>query len=182
MFGAFKRRKRQKERGEALYHACVAQARTPEFYAGLGVPDTPDGRFEMIALHTGLLFRRLSAEGETGKGVAQDVFDAMFRDFDSALRDMAVGDTSVGKQIKAMAEAFYGRMRAYKAGLDAGDAAALAEPLARNLLSEGAPDGAANALGAYALAARDRLAAQEGETLMFTSMPDFPPPPVRPDA
>jgi len=69
MFGSLKRRKAQKERAEALYWACVEQARTPAFYTDFGVPDTLDGRFELITLHAGLLIRRLNAEGETGKAV-----------------------------------------------------------------------------------------------------------------
>ena len=179
MFGSLKRRKAQKERAEALYWACVEQARSPEFYADLGVPDTLDGRFELITLHAGLLIRRLNAEGEIGKAVAQDVFDAMFREFDSALREMAVGDMSVGKKIKAMGEAFYGRMKAYDDGLSAGDPRQLDAPFARNLLGEGANDADARPLSDYAITVQASLAGQEGETLMFRGLPQFPAVPVR---
>lgn len=179
MFGSLKRRKAQRERAEGLYWACVEQARTPAFYTDLGVPDTPEGRFELITLHVGLLVRRLNGEGETGKAVAQDVFDAMFRELDSALREMAVGDMSVGKKIKAMAEAFYGRMKAYEDGFNTGDARQLDEPLARNLLGDDAKPGDAKALSDYAIAAQARLAQQPGEELMFSALPEFPAAPVR---
>ncbi|MEN0652128.1 MULTISPECIES: ubiquinol-cytochrome C chaperone family protein [Hyphobacterium] len=179
MFGSLKRRYAQKERAEALYWACVEQARSPEFYAELGIPDTVEGRFELISLHVGLLIRRLNAEGETGKAVAQDVFDAMFRELDSALREMAVGDMSVGKQIKAMGEAFYGRMKAYDAGLSAGDARQLDAPFARNLLAENSCESDARPLSDYALASQAALAEQSGETLMFTGLPQFAVIPVR---
>lgn len=179
MFGSLKRRKAQKERAEALYWACVEQARSPEFYADLGVPDTLDGRFELIALHAGLLIRRLNAEGETGKAVAQDVFDAMFRELDSALREMAVGDMSVGKKIKAMGEAFYGRMKAYDDGLSADDPRQLDAAFARNLLGEDASEAEARPLSDYAIAVQASLAGQDGETLMFGGLPQFAAVPVR---
>lgn len=182
MFASLKRRKQQKTRGLALYRACVAQARSPGFYAVIGVPDTVDGRFELISLHAALLMRRLTSDGEDGKGVAQDVFDAMFRDLDSALREMAIGDTSVGKQIKAMAEGFYGRAQAYQPGLDASDAAVLSTALKRNVFVDSDGDGDPAALAQYVLDAQERLTAQPGDALKFSADPDFPPAPVVPGA
>ena len=175
MFGSLKRRKQQRLRAEALYDACVVQARSPEFYAGMGVPDTIDGRFELIALHVGLLIRRLNREGETGKAVAQDVFDAMFRDFDSGLREMAIGDASIGKNIKAMASAFYGRVKAYDDALAEQDAAALGDALKRNVFATGEGDGSPEALAAYIVAAQEALDGQDGDAVMFTQSPEFPP-------
>lgn len=179
MFGSLKRRMAQKDRAEALYWACVEQARSPVFYAELGVPDTLEGRFELITLHVGLLIRRLNAEGETGKAVAQDVFDAMFRELDSALREMAVGDMSVGKKIKAMGEAFYGRMKAYDDGLTAGDPRQLDAAFARNLLDEDASEADARPLSNYAISVQASLAGQDGEALMFGALPRFADVPVR---
>lgn len=132
---------------ERLYSAVVAQARRPEFYARLGVPDTVDGRFELIALHAFLVLRRLRADGEAV--AAQALFDRMFDDMDRSLREMGAGDLGVGRRVKAMAQAFYGRIVAYGAGLDH-DGAKLADALRRNLYATAPPDPARlDAMAAY---------------------------------
>jgi len=118
-----------------LYRVCVLQARRPEFYASCGVPDTLDGRFEAIALHVFLVLRRLGAENADrprARKLAQSLFDTMFLDMDENLREIGVGDLSVGKKIKEMATALYGRIAAYEDGL-AGDDAYLTEVVRRNL-------------------------------------------------
>ena len=181
MFGSLKRRKQQRLRAEALYDACVEQARSAKFYTDMSVPDTIDGRFEMIALHVGLLIRRLNDEGETGRAVAQDVFDAMFRDFDSALRELAIGDASVGKNIKAMASAFYGRLKSYDEALASRDVKALGRALGRNVFA-GEADAGAQLLADYTLQAQSQLQAQSGDDLMFVAPPDFPSAQMRPGA
>jgi len=114
----------------AAYTALVAQARSPAFFARHGVPDTLDGRFEMIALHVFLVLHRLRAEPEAQR-FGQALYDVMFADMDRSLREMGTGDLSVGKQVKHMATALAGRIAAYQAGL-AGQAD-LAEALRRNL-------------------------------------------------
>lgn len=122
-----------RRRAEILYGHILGQARQPAFYADLGVPDTVDGRFELIALHTALVLIRLKDQGEEAKIVAQALFDQMFADMDRNLRDMGVGDLKVGKHVRRMAEALYGRLHAYEKGLAAADAGALEEALRRNL-------------------------------------------------
>jgi cytochrome b pre-mRNA-processing protein 3 len=122
------------------YVAIVAAARAPVFYAEHGVPDTLDGRFELIALHAFLVLHRL--KGEAGKEFGQALFDVLFADMDRTLREMGVGDLSVGKQVKAMATAFYGRIAAYQSGL-AGEAD-LADMLKRNLFGTVAAPSAAD--------------------------------------
>jgi cytochrome b pre-mRNA-processing protein 3 len=126
------RRNRERAAAEMAYRGVVAQARRPEFFAVMGVPDTLDGRFELICLHAFLLLRRLKGERPPAAAFGQRFFDIMFADFDRSLREIGTGDLSVGRQVKRMAEAFYGRIRAYEEGLAAGDAA-LAAALARNL-------------------------------------------------
>jgi cytochrome b pre-mRNA-processing protein 3 len=121
-----------------LYARIVAQARRPEFYLGGGVSDTPEGRFELVALHAFLVLRRLRRERARAAPFAQALFDLMFADMDVNLREMGVGDLSVGRQVKAMAEAFFGRVAAYDAGLSGGDDA-LADALRRNVLRGAAP-------------------------------------------
>jgi cytochrome b pre-mRNA-processing protein 3 len=132
MLSLFRRKSPLRESAEKLYSGVVEQARRPEFYTALGVPDTADGRFDLIALHAYLVLRRLKREPEAGSALAQTFFDHMFMDVDRNLREMGVGDLSVGRHIKAMAEGFYGRIAAYDVGL-AGSDEALTEALDRNL-------------------------------------------------
>ena len=127
-----------REAAGRLYRTLVDQARRPDFYLRFGVPDTLDGRFDMIALHAFLLLHRLK-RGGAGQGmVAQALFDLMFADMDAALREMGVGDLSVGRKVKTMASGFYGRIAAYEAGLS-GAAGELEQALARNLYGTVAP-------------------------------------------
>jgi cytochrome b pre-mRNA-processing protein 3 len=124
-------RGRAERSGYELYGEAVAAARTPFFYADLGVPDTLDGRFDLVGLHVFLLIRRLTAE-KAGIPVSQALFDAMFNDMDVNLREMGVGDLSVGKKVRAMWEAFHGRAHAYAEAMKIGPEA-LAEALERNI-------------------------------------------------
>lgn len=149
------------EAAHGLYAALVGQARRSEFYSALGVADTVDGRFDMIVLHAALLLRRLTAEGRRSARLAQALFDLMFADMDRNLREMGVGDMGVGKRIKQMAKAFYGRAAAYEAALAEPGDAALAEALARNLYRGSPPQPETlAALAVYVRRQRDLLAAQ----------------------
>lgn len=171
MFGLL-RRKRFERTGFELYGRAVAAARAPAFYARLGVPDTIAGRFDLIGLEVALLIRRLrresGPEAKQGPELAQAVFDAMFADMDLNLREMGVGDMSVGKRVKALWEAFHGRAAAYAAPLDAADAEALAEALARNIWEGALPgsDPAPRALARFALIQAEALAAQPFSTFL----------------
>ncbi len=132
MAGFLRRRDKHERAGFQLYGAAVTAARDPWLYATLGVPDTLDGRFDSIGLHVYLIIRRLTIEPEPpGPALAQAVFDAMFLDMDTNLREMGVGDLSVGKRNRAMWEAFHGRSAAYAASWN--DPAALAAALVRNV-------------------------------------------------
>src|ERR1700739_217780 len=98
---------------DAVYGAIVAQARLPGFYLAYGVPDTVEGRFDMIVLHLVLLFRRLAREAEF-RELAQGIFDRFCNDMDHNLREMGVGDQSVPKEMRRLGEAFYGRAGVYE--------------------------------------------------------------------
>lgn len=118
--------------GEALYASAVEQARSEPLYVEIGVPDTVEGRFEMITLHVYLVLRCLKGEEPGAKKVGQKLFDAMFQNMDDSLRELGVGDLSVGKKIRKLAENFYGRVAAYEDALQgAGDD--LAQSLGRNV-------------------------------------------------
>lgn len=175
-----------------LYEAAVAQSREPAFYAVQGVPDSLDGRFDMIALHVYLVLRRLKrpaggTDGEDDSGrdaaeVGQALFDVFFADMDQNLREIGVGDMSVGKRVKAMARGLYGRIEAYDGGLaDAGaeGEAALREALRRNLYGtcDTPPDDAA--LAAMAGYVRGTAAALDGAGMpgLLDGAVGFPPAP-----
>jgi cytochrome b pre-mRNA-processing protein 3 len=129
------RRRRASNEALALYAAAVAQARQEAFYSRLGVPDSIDGRFDLVALHVWLLLRRLKGEPEEKVGVerlAQDLVEVFFADMDVSLREIGAADIGVGRRVKRMIEAFHGRAAAYDSALAAGgDAVEVA--LARNL-------------------------------------------------
>lgn len=150
----------------ALYAAAVAAAREPFLFAGLGIPDTVDGRFDSVTLFVALLIERLRLAPAPGPALAQAVFDAMFRDMDRTLREMGVGDPSMARRMKAMWNAFHGRALAYRAALAAGEAAGLAAALARNVWRGAPPVGAAEALAERVLAEARHLAAQPFEVFV----------------
>jgi len=151
----------------SLYGTIVAQARAPVFYQTYGVPDTVNGRFEMIVLHAVLLLRRLSTEPEPVRALGQGIFDKFCQDMDANLREMGVGDLAVPRTMKRFGEAFYGRKAAYEAALTFDREETLVEALARNVCGSGA-DGASGAarLAAYVREAVRHLAAQDGAALL----------------
>ncbi len=126
-------RRRGRAAASALYVRIVEAARHEHFYRERGVPDTLDGRFELLALHTVLVCRRLATEGEAGAVQGQHLFDVMIEDLEVNLRELGVNDPSLGRRIKEMARAFYGRRDAYAAALDRGERGALEQAVARNL-------------------------------------------------
>ena len=144
-----------------LYDAIVDQARQPHFFAVCGVPDTVFGRFDLLVLHAFLVLRRLNQAGNALEDFRQALFDHMFRDMDASLRELGVGDLSVPKKIKRMAQGFYGKVVAYEKAL-AGSDDDIAEALRRNLFSDAAPDAAqVGAIVVYLRVAADRVASQE---------------------
>lgn len=127
-----------------VYIACVSQARNPFFYTDLHVPDTIDGRFDMVVLHLFIALRAL--KGETAFGEA--ITDAFFADMDRNLREMGVGDPSVGKRIRKMVDALYGRIAAYEAAWESDEA--LRDALMRNIYAGTAEADCLAQLAAYA--------------------------------
>ena len=169
------RRNPHERPGFILYGAAVGAARDAWFYDRLGVPDTLDGRFDTVGLHVALLIRRLRTDPDpVGAAMAQAVFDAMFADMDMNLREMGVGDLSVGKKVKVMWSAFHGRAKAYEAAVETQDAEALAQALARNIWRGDSP--AAAALAAHALQLDKALASQPMAALRRGEV-QFPPTP-----
>lgn len=146
-----------------LYEVIVRQAREPLFYAEWGVPDTRAGRLEMVNLHAILAMRRLRTAGADGEDLGQSLFDLLFADLDQHLREWGVGDLSVGKHVKKLAESFFGRAKAIDRPLDEHDAAALAVVLERNVFEDRAGSaGCARRLADYLLAQERYLADADG--------------------
>jgi len=160
-----RRGSRHERAGFALYNTAVAAAREVWLYESLGVPDTLDGRFDLIALHAFLLIHRLRACPDDGPALAQAVFDAMFSDMDVNLRELGVSDLSVGKRVRAMWEAFHGRANAYAAAMQAADGDALESALARNVWRGTPPPGAAASLARLVRAQAAYLAGQNAAAL-----------------
>jgi cytochrome b pre-mRNA-processing protein 3 len=147
---------------EAIYGMIVTQAREPLFYRDLGVPDTVNGRFDMLVLHLWMVLRRLKPM-EGGIGLSQTLFDRFCDDMDANLREMGVGDLTVPKRMQAFGEAFYGRAAAYDLALTAGEEP-LAQALCKNILNgEGIEK--ARELACYAEAAIASLAELDETTL-----------------
>jgi cytochrome b pre-mRNA-processing protein 3 len=162
----FQARRQRQDIASNLYNDLVAHARSPVFYLSFGVPDSMLGRFEMICLHSFLLFRRLGKTGNTGRELAQHVHDLMFADLDRTLREQGVGDMGIGKRVKMLARNLYGRIDAYETGL-AGGTAELTDALRRNLYaSASASDDEVAAMIAYMKNTIESLDAQPTETIM----------------
>jgi cytochrome b pre-mRNA-processing protein 3 len=160
-----------------LYRRIVEQSRQPAFYARLGVPDTVNGRFDMITLHAFLVMNRLRHEGSAEAAeFSQALFDEMFLDMDHNLREMGVADTSVGKHVRRMSEVFFGRVAAYREALDAGDEEALKDAFRRNIFEGKARPAALSALLAYVTAAERKLRDMPFSALRRGEV-TFPPPP-----
>lgn len=135
MLSGIFRRDPYRSQAERIYALLGSQARNPAFFTALCVPDTVDGRFDVLSLHAALVINRLALEPD-GVALSQSLFDAMFRHLDLALREMGVQDLGVGRRIKIMAEGFHGRGLALREAL-AGDDAALAAVLTRNVFGAG---------------------------------------------
>lgn len=124
-------RRKEKSAEEALYSCALAQTRDPVFYERGGVPDTFDGRFDLLLAHVFLILHALATH-ERYDAVSQGLFDAMFRDMDQTLREMGIGDMGIPKHMKRMMKAFNGRMHAYRDAMTDGECA-LEDALIRNL-------------------------------------------------
>jgi cytochrome b pre-mRNA-processing protein 3 len=115
-----------------LHDAIVKQARDRRFFTDLGVPDSIDGRFDLLLLHAFMVFRVLDTRGPEGKQLAQKACDVMFRALDEAVRELGIGDMGVPRRVKAMSSAYTGRSQAYAAAIEEGTPV-LIEALTRNL-------------------------------------------------
>ncbi|GGB56643.1 ubiquinol-cytochrome c chaperone [Roseibium aquae] len=168
LFGLFKRP--PGKAAVSAYNEIVAQARQPAFYADLGVPDTIDGRFDILLIHSVLFFRRLRGEGKEVAKFSQEVFDYFVADMEGSLREMGISDTRVPKKVRAMGEAFYGRAEAYSTALDDQDRTSLAEAIGRNVFPETPNPVAQDQLADYMIEAGRMLSEVPAGDLMAAKM------------
>lgn len=178
MLARFRRARPENDIPAALYGAVVAQSRNSTLYTDLAVPDTVEGRFEMVVAHLALVLRRVWQGGDDAKALGQATFDVFCREMDDALRALGVKDTSVGKRMRKLAEAYYGRASAYDAALQAGDAGALAEVLDRAVYG-GKGGVAARALADYMSAASRSLGATAIDQVLVARI-EWPVPDAKP--
>ena len=170
------RRTRCRDNAVSLYDIIVAQSRKPEFYLHCGVPDTVDGRFDMIVLHAFVVLRSLK---DCHRKTAEALLEVIFDDMDRSLREMGVGDLGVSRRVKLMAKALYGRITAYEEALD-GDGTMLAEALRRNLYGTVAPDlECVEAMEIYVRAEATSVAQQSIENIAAGSLIFGAPPSIR---
>ena len=152
--------------GHEIYERIVAQAREPVFFSDMRVPDTMEGRLEMIVLHLSLMLDRLRTEGAPGQRLGQHLMEHLMADYDDALRQIGIGDMGVPRRIQKAAAAFTERNHAYRAALGERASDTLEAVLAAHVFGAGSDAGAppdiASAdvarLAAYVRAARRFLA------------------------
>ena len=169
MLNLLRPRNDEKAKAHRLYGGLMERARAPAFFVTFAVPDTIDGRFDLVALHAALVLERLKG---TDASLAQGLTDAIFIGFDEALRELGVGDMGAGRRLKSMANAFYGRLAAYTA---AQDHAQLSEAVNRNIYrgDSSRMDQAAR-LATYAQSVRSHLAGwrPDEEPIAFGPLPE----------
>jgi cytochrome b pre-mRNA-processing protein 3 len=163
MLNLLKESAARKQAVTRLYEALVSRSREPVFFTTFAVPDSIDGRFDLLTFHAWLALTELG-----GQPPAQGLTNAIFTGFDEAMREQGAGDIGIGHRLKDMAKAFYGRMTAYDSAKDGDE---LAAALAKNLWRGTGHQTHARLLAAYAMTARRHLAASLPEALDFGPLP-----------
>lgn len=169
MLNVLRNSQSRKQFAAALQEQLIARARAPVFFLSLGIADSMDGRFDLVTLHAWLVLERLKLAGLDD--AAQSLTDMLFVGFDEALREQGIGDMGLGRRMKAMANAFFGRLKVYSAARDSDE---LAAALAKNIWRGAAAQNQARRLAAYVQGARAALAACDiaAGQLDFGRLPD----------
>lgn len=167
-----RRERAARSRGRELCDSAVRQGRAPALYARLGAPDTVEGRFELLTLHIILLIDVLRDLGVEAAPSSQALFDAYVRDLDGALREMGVGDLTVGKRMRSLGQAFYGRAAAWRAAFKALPDRDEIELLVHRTILAGDEIASPAGLADYAIGCREALAGQGRGLLEGAAWPD----------
>lgn len=163
MLGWLRRRSPIGRTATGIYGRVVAQARQPAFYLEHGVPDTHEGRFDLIVLHLFLALERLRGEGEAGQPLGQAVMEAFVTDMDDAMREIGISDLGVPRRIKKTAAAVLERFEDYRAALSHSGNDALSQAIARHLVISGE---SARSIAGYMRATSSALSAQQGVRIL----------------
>ena len=102
---------------DKLYAAILTHVRNPVFYEKYGVPDSFDGRFDLLLVHVFIALHVVMGH-EDYEEISQSLFDTVFQDMDQTLREMGIGDMGVPKHMKRMMKAFNGRMHVYQMAIN----------------------------------------------------------------
>jgi cytochrome b pre-mRNA-processing protein 3 len=157
MFQALRPQAALQRKASDIYGAIVTQARHPDFYGRLGVPDTPVGRYEMVVVHLFLVLERLRADPSGTDELARALLETFVADMDDSVREMGTGDVAVGKKVRRAAAGFYERSSDYRAGLAAPAPQDLARVLARHAYGHERGDDHGLELASYVRAAGTAL-------------------------
>lgn len=163
MFSWLTDKRTDKRTAEHVYGAVVAQARQPAFFTQHRVPDTPEGRYEMVVLNLFLVLDRLRTAGGTTQRVSRYLTERFVTDMDDSMRELGVGDLKVPKKVKRAAAGLYDRVQEYQAAMAAADDQALASAIQRNVFTPETtdpPTEPAMALADYMRRSRDAMADQ----------------------
>lgn len=175
MFGLFRNKARDAQIAR-LYDQILAQSRDPALFLEGGVPDTVEGRTDMMLLHLFLLMHRLNDEQSEVRDIAQGVCDRFFAELDRAMREMGVGDLTVPKKMRKIADIYTGCSSSYGNALRKPDDDELAQALLRNVFGlDEARLPQAQALAAYVRRTAKALAETSLASLAAGSLP-FPSP------
>lgn len=128
----------RKAMAQGLADSVIFAARRPELYLAGYAEDDFDGRFLMVALHGGLVMRRLKGMGPDALAVSEKLGEVLFDRFDYAYREEGVGDASIARKVRKLGERYFGLARALDRALD-GEEANLADVLMRNGLGGSDP-------------------------------------------
>lgn len=175
---------RQQQNILQIYQNLVSQARKPVFYSQCDVPDSLDGRYEMILLHMFIVLHCLRKRGGADMQlVERSLSEVLFSDMDRSLREMGVTDTGVGRRVRAMAEAYFGRLKAYEIAFEEQDLHKLKDSIRRNVFgtTRNVSDLSVERIAVYTQACITMLETQDSTTICngdiaFASMEYLPEP------
>ena len=158
------RRAERRANAHNLYGSIVALSRSAPIYATLQVPDTVEGRFEILVLHMFACLERLNGKAPA---LAQDIVDMFFADMDTSSRELGVGDMAVPKKMRGLAAIFEDRIAAYKSSVENTSKNALSNELQKNIFcNDEAFANCGNDLARYLLKLRQSLSKASLEELV----------------
>lgn len=169
-------RSQVKRKAGEIYGAVVTQARHPAFYATMGIPDTPAGRYEAVVLHLFLVLEALRKAGAGGARLSQALIEAFAADLDDTTRQLGSSDTAAPRKVRRALAGFYERSALLRAGLE--EPGRLEEVIGRLLLGHDAASDEARALARYTRKAERMLADGPGPAPLAWA-PSFPAPGIR---